>query len=101
MVFFFISIEELSHEKENYAKSDFECCFHSGDAIKFFCIIKTNTSGQADHTPDPTNVTVAGSLQSELGCPGDWDPDCATTHLTYDASDDVWQGTFACASRKL
>ena len=29
------------------------------------------------------------------GLPGDWDPACATTHLTYDAGDDVWQGTFA------
>ena len=35
-------------------------------------------------TPDPTSVTVAGSLQSELGC-GDWDPGCAATHLAYDA----------------
>jgi glucoamylase len=46
------------------------------------------------NTPDPTSVTVVGSLQSELGCPGDWQPDCAATHLAYDASDDVWQGTF-------
>jgi glycosidase/fibronectin type 3 domain-containing protein len=47
------------------------------------------------NTPNPTSVTIAGSLQSELGCPGDWQPDCAATHLTYDASDDVWQGTFS------
>ena len=52
------------------------------------------TSALASHTPNPTSVTVAGSLQSELGCPDDWLPACATTHLTYDASDDVWQGTF-------
>src|SRR5207244_3602855 len=43
----------------------------------------------------PTSVTIAGSLQSELGCSGDWQPDCAATHLTYDASDDVWQRTFS------
>jgi glycosidase/fibronectin type 3 domain-containing protein len=43
---------------------------------------------------NPTSVTIAGSLQSELGCPGDWQPDCANTHLTYDVGDDVWQGTF-------
>ena len=49
----------------------------------------------AANTPNPTSVTVAGSLQSEAGCPTDWDPTCATTHLTYDAGDDVWQGTFA------
>src|SRR5689334_24925138 len=43
---------------------------------------------------NPTSVTVAGDLQSEAGCGGDWDPTCAATHLTYDATDDVWQGTF-------
>jgi glycosidase len=48
----------------------------------------------ASHTPDPTNVTIAGSLQSELGCAGDWQPDCGSTHLSFDANDGVWQGTF-------
>ncbi|MDQ4029658.1 MAG: alpha-amylase, partial [Actinomycetota bacterium] len=52
-------------------------------------------SALASHTPQPTAVTIAGSLQSELGCPGDWQPDCAATHLSYDAGDGVWQGTFA------
>ena len=49
----------------------------------------------ASHTPNPTSVTVAGSLDSEIGCPGDWQPDCAAAHLAYDASDDVWQGTLS------
>jgi glycosidase len=40
------------------------------------------------------SVTIAGSMQSEVGCPGDWAPDCATTHLTQDATDGIWQGTF-------
>ena len=39
-------------------------------------------------------MTLVGSLQSEIGCAGDWDPGCAAAHLTYDAADDVWQGTF-------
>jgi len=43
----------------------------------------------------PASVTAAGSFQSELGCPGDWQPDCALTHLAYDAVDDVWQASFA------
>ncbi|HEY0557722.1 MAG TPA: alpha-amylase, partial [Thermoanaerobaculia bacterium] len=46
------------------------------------------------NTPAPQFVTVAGDLQSELGCPNDWMPDCAATHLAYDPVDDVWQGTF-------
>jgi hypothetical protein len=49
----------------------------------------------ATATPDPASVTIAGSLQSEVSCPGDWDPACAATHLAYDAADDVWQGTFS------
>ena len=28
----------------------------------------------ADHTGDPSSVVIAGSLQDELGCPGDWQP---------------------------
>jgi glycosidase len=42
----------------------------------------------------PSTVTIAGSLQSEVGCGGDWDPACATTHLTNNAEDDVWQGSW-------
>jgi len=42
----------------------------------------------------PTTVTLVGDLQTELGCPGDWQPDCAATQLTYDPTDDVWQGAF-------
>src|SRR6267143_4099685 len=49
----------------------------------------------ASHTPTPSSVTVAGSLQSELGCSGDWQPDCAATHLGFDAGDGVWQQRFA------
>jgi hypothetical protein len=49
------------------------------------------------NTPDPSSVTVAGSLQSEFGCV-DWQADCAATHLTYDAADDVWQGTLPLAA---
>ena len=47
----------------------------------------------ADHTPDPAGVALVGSLQSELGCPGDWQPDCAATELVFDGS--KWTGTFA------
>jgi glycosidase len=43
---------------------------------------------------EPASVTIAGSFQSELGCPGDWMPECALTHLTFDADDGVWQASF-------
>lgn len=43
----------------------------------------------------PSMVVIAGSLQSEVGCAGDWDPACGATALAFDASDQIWQGTFA------
>jgi len=49
----------------------------------------------ADHTTDPISVAVVGDLQSELGCPGDWQPECVSTELAYDPADDVWQATFS------
>src|SRR6266508_1016950 len=57
--------------------------------------ILTPTPVLASHTPTPTSVTIAGSLQSEMGCAGDWDPACAASHLTFYAGDDAWQGSFA------
>ncbi|MFN8443849.1 MAG: hypothetical protein U0175_23925 [Caldilineaceae bacterium] len=48
----------------------------------------------ASNTPTPTSATLVGSLQGEIGCTGDWLPDCAASKLTYDAGDTVWQGTF-------
>jgi glycosidase len=43
---------------------------------------------------DPATVTIAGSFQGELGCPGDWMPECGLTHLAFDAEDGVWQASF-------
>ncbi len=60
----------------------------------------TPSAGRADHTPDPASVAVAGSLQSELGCPGDWQPECSDTELAFDADDGVWQGGGGAAGKK-
>ncbi|MGN7979280.1 pullulanase-type alpha-1,6-glucosidase [Microbacterium sp. 22195] len=38
-------------------------------------------------------VTVPGSLNSEMGCAGDWDPACENAKLTL-RGDGVWAGTF-------
>ena len=49
----------------------------------------------ADHTPVPGTVALVGSLQSELGCPGDWQPECAATRLAPVAgSPGVFRATF-------
>ena len=70
---------------------------NTGNYFRFaagMLLISMSLISGAAHTPAPSSVTVAGSLQEELGCPGDWQPDCAATHLGYDAEDGVWQGVF-------
>ena len=49
---------------------------------------------RAQDTANPDTATIAGTMQSELGCSGDWMPGCEVTNLTYDANSDVWKGTF-------
>jgi glycosidase len=56
-------------------------------------VATTGVAGPAGAAP--TTVTVAGSFQSELGCPGDWQPECPLTQLTFDPEDGVWQADFA------
>ena len=52
-------------------------------------------AGSAERT-----VTLVGSLQSEIGCAGDWMPDCAASHLpllsgsTYGKNVDLPPGTY-------
>jgi len=43
---------------------------------------------------NPASVGIPGSYQSEAGCPGDWDPACSATQLTYDTNGDIWRNTF-------
>ena len=42
----------------------------------------------------PAAVAAAGDLDSELGCPGDWMPDCPQAQLALDPADLVWKLTF-------
>ncbi|MEP6798047.1 MAG: alpha-amylase family glycosyl hydrolase, partial [Lapillicoccus sp.] len=52
------------------------------------------TTAQAARTADRT-ATVAGSLQSELGCAADWDPTCTATDLTPVAGGSAFSADFA------
>ncbi len=63
-------------------------------AITFFYDHATHAVGDDAPLVQPGSVTIAGSLQSELGCPGDWQPECGSSGLTFDADDGVWQGVF-------
>ena len=44
--------------------------------------------------PRKITVSIPGTIQSKLGCPGDWDPACEKTYLTYDAASDLYKGEF-------
>ena len=52
-----------------------------------------------DGYPMPDSVTVAGTVQHLLGCPGDWQPDCAATELIPGTDDGVYQGQPQPAAR--
>ena len=47
----------------------------------------------------PANASVPGSHNSEMGCPGDWQPDCDQAQLTRDPDDDIWKRTIVGAGR--
>src|SRR5215210_1307555 len=58
------------------------------------CVLLLVAAANASHTPTPASVGLPGSFDSELGCSGDWQPDCTATRLAFDAEDRVWQATF-------
>ncbi|HEX4981417.1 MAG TPA: alpha-amylase family glycosyl hydrolase, partial [Ilumatobacteraceae bacterium] len=49
------------------------------------------TPAVADHQDPAGSVTLAGSLQSELGCPDDWSPPCPATAMQL--ADGAWSFT--------
>ncbi|HSH00980.1 MAG TPA: pullulanase-type alpha-1,6-glucosidase [Anaerolineae bacterium] len=59
-------------------------------------VSSTNTHAHStqDHTPPPTSVTLAGTMQTLLGCDDDWRPDCAATQLQFDDTHQLWLATF-------
>ena len=40
----------------------------------------------------PDNASVPGNHNSEMGCPGDWQPDCEQAQLALDPKDEIWKG---------
>ena len=68
-------------------------------AISLFIILtivfpKPAQFAAAQVSTQPDTATIAGTMQSELGCAGDWMPGCEKTHLTFDANSNIWKGTF-------
>jgi alpha-amylase len=52
--------------------------------------IRTVTVG---NPPQPDAVAAAGSFNSEIGCPEDWQPQCDQAQLAFDTEDQVWRLT--------
>jgi pullulanase-type alpha-1,6-glucosidase len=64
-------------------------------ALACLAVLVLTSPAHAHHTPVPGVVALVGSLQSELGCPGDWQPECVQTRLQPVAgSPGVFAGTF-------
>jgi len=51
-----------------------------------------STSVLANHESEPSGVALVGNLQSELGCSGNWQPDCPATELIQEG--EVWLASF-------
>ncbi|MDQ0894574.1 pullulanase-type alpha-1,6-glucosidase [Agromyces ramosus] len=50
--------------------------------------------GLAAAAEEPRTFALVGSLQSELGCPGDWQPECAETELIATGTPGVFAAEF-------
>ncbi|MGH9132342.1 MAG: alpha-amylase family glycosyl hydrolase, partial [Ilumatobacteraceae bacterium] len=42
----------------------------------------------------PDAVSVPGTANDEMGCPGEWQPECDQAQLTLDPDDQIWKGTY-------
>ncbi|GAB6940479.1 pullulanase-type alpha-1,6-glucosidase [Isoptericola variabilis] len=65
-------------------------------AASTFASVGVDVSGVVGDTepePEIDLVTVPGSHNSEMGCAGEWTPDCEGARLT-ERPDGVWEGTF-------
>ncbi|MEI9514631.1 pullulanase-type alpha-1,6-glucosidase [Agromyces sp. CCNWLW213] len=59
-----------------------------GGPITFYWDPRTNI---VSSTAEGPVVTLPGSLQSELGCPGDWQPDCMVTFAQDGDKDGIYE----------
>ncbi|MBK9751229.1 MAG: extracellular solute-binding protein [Chloroflexi bacterium] len=60
--------------------------------------VAASTVGDTPPEDGPQAVSIPGTVNSAMGCAGDWDPACAEAQLAYTAAGDVWQGTFVLAA---
>ncbi len=53
------------------------------------------TAGMSpSNTEQPDNVSIPGTIQEQLGCPDNWQPECEATQLVFDEEDNLWYASF-------
>ncbi len=52
------------------------------------------TPADEGETPGEIEVSIPGNHNGAMGCPGDWQPDCAAAALTLDEESGLWTGEF-------
>ena len=52
-----------------------------------------DTPGGVGPVVQPDAVSVPGNHNDEMGCPGDWQPDCDLAQLALDPADEIWKGS--------
>lgn len=56
-------------------------------------VTATPVKAAAGPSAQPDAVSVAGTFGAQVGCAGDWQPECDQVQLTRRTNDDVWSGT--------
>jgi len=64
-------------------------------ALMFICALGMGVVGAQGEDEAFNSVVIAGTLQTSLGCAGDWAPDCEASALTFDDTTGLWTGTFS------
>ncbi len=64
---------------------------HPGGAVTFRYDNSTHILSAVYASQQPGAVAIAGSLNTELGCPEDWAPACSQAQLTLDPATMVWK----------
>nr|WP_237709697.1 pullulanase-type alpha-1,6-glucosidase [Microbulbifer agarilyticus] len=54
----------------------------------------THSAAQASTNSELSMVNIPGTIQTAIGCSDVWQEACPESQLTYDADDDLWQGSF-------
>ena len=77
----------------NRARVMWRTCLAATIAVLMLLTSLVAAETAAAEEPGPTAVSVPGSFGSEVGCPGDWQPDCAQLQMTQRSTDGIWSLT--------